>query len=104
MWPLLDEARFVDVDEALRVERRVARHVQHGKAPEAARRWTLGPDQANALLVQVTRVHADLVVRCGHCAAGPRALRPCSPGQELQRLTHHRLRGGQVPALGQRPQ
>ncbi|HEY3436617.1 MAG TPA: nucleoside/nucleotide kinase family protein [Actinotalea sp.] len=70
--PLLDEAWFVEVDDAVRVERLVARHVAFGKEPGAARRWTLGPDQSNARLVAATRGHADAVVRLDQPApAGP---------------------------------
>ena len=61
--PLLDEVWFIDVDPALRLERLVARHVAFGRAPEAARAWSTGPDQANADLVAATRERADLVVR-----------------------------------------
>lgn len=59
---LLDECWFVEVDNSLRVERLIARHVESGKEPEGARDWTLGPDQANAELVAHTRNRADRVV------------------------------------------
>jgi pantothenate kinase len=60
---LLDEVWYLDTEEALRVERLVARHVAHGKPPEAARAWSLGTDQHNAELVSRTRERADLIVR-----------------------------------------
>jgi pantothenate kinase len=60
---LLDEAWYVEVDEGLRVERLVARHVAFGKSAEDARRWTLGSDQVNATLVAATRCRADVVVQ-----------------------------------------
>jgi pantothenate kinase len=59
----LDEVWFVDVDDALRVERLIRRHVEHGRTPEAAREWVLRSDEANARLVAATRDRADLVVR-----------------------------------------
>jgi len=59
---MLDEAWFVDVDDALRVRQLIDRHVEHGKAPDAARNWVLSSDEANARLVAGTRVRADLVV------------------------------------------
>ncbi|VTR75487.1 Uridine kinase [Cellulomonas hominis] len=59
----LDEVWFVDVDDDLRVERLIARHVEHGRTPEAAREWVLRSDEANARLVAATRERADLVVR-----------------------------------------
>jgi pantothenate kinase len=60
--PLLDEAWFVAVDPALRVERLIARHVAHGRSPAAAMEWVLRSDEANAALVEQTRQRADLVV------------------------------------------
>jgi pantothenate kinase len=60
--PLLDEAWFVEADEAVRLERLVRRHVAHGKPPELAERWAFETDQANADLVATTRAAADLVV------------------------------------------
>jgi pantothenate kinase len=61
--PLLDEAWFLEPDEEVRIERLVARHVEFGKPPAAARAWSLGTDQRNAELVQATRGRADLIVR-----------------------------------------
>lgn len=60
---LLDELWFVAVDDSVRIERLVARHVAHGKLPSAARAWATGPDQANTELINSTRGHADRVVR-----------------------------------------
>jgi len=61
--PLLDEAWYIEVDEKVRIERLVARHVEFGKTPDEARRWSLSSDRDNAELVANTRVRADLVVR-----------------------------------------
>lgn len=60
---LLDETWYVDVDDAVRVERLVERHVAFGKAPAAARAWALGPDELNARLVAAGRARADRSVR-----------------------------------------
>jgi pantothenate kinase len=62
---LLDEAWYVDPDEGVRIERLVARHVAHGRTPEAAREWSLGTDQRNAEMVVLTRARADVVVQVG---------------------------------------
>jgi pantothenate kinase len=59
---LLDEAWFVEIDDAVRVERLVRRHVEHGKDPDAAREWVLRSDEANAALVAGTRPRADVVI------------------------------------------
>jgi len=61
--PLLDACWFVEVPEAARVERLIARHVSYGWDPAAARlRATTGSDAANARLVAATRDRADVVV------------------------------------------
>ena len=60
---LLDESWFVAPDDAVRLERLVARHVAFGKSPDAARAWSHGPDERNAVLVAATAARADLVVR-----------------------------------------
>jgi pantothenate kinase len=60
--PLLDEAWYVAPSEEDRLAWLTARHVVHGKDPEAAFRWARGPDQANAALVAGTRARADLVL------------------------------------------
>lgn len=59
---LLDARWFVEVPESLRRERLIARHERFGKAPQQARDWALGPDEANARLVAATRSRADVVV------------------------------------------
>jgi len=58
---LLDEAWYLAADGG-RVERLIARHVEHGKAPDHARDWVLRSDEANARLVEQTAHRADLVV------------------------------------------
>lgn len=59
----LDEAWYLDIPEELRRSRLIARHIDAGKAPDAARRWALGPDEANAHVVAATRSRADLRLR-----------------------------------------
>lgn len=59
--PLLDEAWYVDVDNTLRNERLVRRHVQFGRTPEAAEAWVAGTDEPNARLIESTRGRADVV-------------------------------------------
>jgi len=61
--PLLDEAWYVDMDEATRLRWLIARHVEFGKTPEEAEAWVMRSDQANAAVVAATRDRADLVVR-----------------------------------------
>jgi pantothenate kinase len=65
-WPdvraTLDEVWFVETDEATRVERLLARHIEFGKAEDEARRWMARVDDPNALRIRATRDRADLVI------------------------------------------
>jgi pantothenate kinase len=58
----MDEVWYCELDEATRLQRLVARHVEFGKEPDAAALWVDRVDQANAALVAATRARADLVV------------------------------------------
>jgi uridine kinase len=61
------------LDESLRVERLVARHVEFGKTPYEARAWVARVDAANARLVEAARDRADLVIDVGALPRTPRA-------------------------------
>ena len=58
----MDRVWFVTSEEDRRVERLVARHVQFGKSPDAAKAWVAGTDQPNADLVSPTAASADMVI------------------------------------------
>ena len=51
------------LDHDVRVSRLIDRHVHFGKTSDAARAWSLGPDEANALLVGATADRADHRIR-----------------------------------------
>jgi pantothenate kinase len=57
-----DEVWFCVQDETVRLDRLIARHVQFGKSPAAARAWVMRSDQANAEIALSTADHADLIV------------------------------------------
>jgi pantothenate kinase len=61
--PLLDEVWFVEIEDAVRVPRLIARHIDFGKSAEEAREWVMRSDEANAGLVAASRGRADVVVR-----------------------------------------
>ncbi|NDZ14257.1 nucleoside/nucleotide kinase family protein [Variovorax sp. WS11] len=63
--PLLDEVWFVEVDDALRVERLALRHQQFGRSPEEARAWVAQTDEPNARRIAATRERAHRVIRIG---------------------------------------
>jgi pantothenate kinase len=60
--PLLDAVWYIDLEDAVRIERLIARHHAFGKSRDAATAWANGPDAANAALIARTRGRADLVV------------------------------------------
>jgi pantothenate kinase len=62
---LLDEAWFVTTSEETRLRWLIQRHIDYGKAPDAARAWALGTDQRNADLVESTKARADALVDVG---------------------------------------
>jgi pantothenate kinase len=63
--PLLDVTFFVDARDDLRVQRLIARHIRYGKSEADARAWALGPDQANANLIEATAARADHRISLG---------------------------------------
>lgn len=56
---------YVELDERVRLERLVERHVRFGKPAAAARAWVEAVDEPNALLIRSSRDRADLVVDVG---------------------------------------
>jgi pantothenate kinase len=61
--PLLDERWMLQVDDAVRVQRLIDRHVAHGRSPAQAAAWVAEVDEANARLVRLSSAPADLVVQ-----------------------------------------
>ncbi|HYP32637.1 MAG TPA: nucleoside/nucleotide kinase family protein [Burkholderiaceae bacterium] len=60
---LLDEVWYVDVPDALRVDRLTRRHVQFGRSADAAAAWVAGTDEPNARLIEASRGRASHVFR-----------------------------------------
>ena len=55
----LDEVWYVRCDDGMRLARLVARHVEFGKDPAAARAWVERVDEPNARLVETSAESAD---------------------------------------------
>jgi pantothenate kinase len=74
-WPRarahLAEVWYCDVDDELRRRRLVDRHVEFGKAPEAAVEWVDRSDEVNARRVRIARAAADLVIAMDCIGATP---------------------------------
>jgi pantothenate kinase len=60
---LLAESWYVELDEATRLDRLIARHIRFGRDRAAAKAHALGSDQRNAVLIAATRDRAGLVVK-----------------------------------------
>ncbi len=60
--PLLDRLYYVDCPAPVRRERLVARHIEGGRSPAAARAWADEVDEVNARLIATTRQYCDRVV------------------------------------------
>lgn len=59
---LFTEVWFCKVDEEVRRERLITRHVRFGRSSAAAREWVQRSDQRNAAMVAATEANADLVI------------------------------------------
>lgn len=49
--PLLDESWYLELDDEVRRQRLIARHIATGKAPDAATAWVRDVDEPNARLI-----------------------------------------------------
>jgi len=58
----LDAVWYIDIDDHVRRERLVARHVRYGRTVEQAWEWVLRSDEPNAVLVAASRARADVVI------------------------------------------
>ncbi len=61
--PLLDLVWYVDLDDAVRDARLLARHIAFGRTPEDARAWIDATDAPNAALIARGRGRADRVIK-----------------------------------------
>jgi len=65
-WPavraLLAEVWFCQLDDDVRRDRLIRRHIEFGKSPAAAHAWVTTVDDPNARLIEAGRDRADLVV------------------------------------------
>lgn len=74
---VMDSVWYLELDDAVRLERLVRRHIEFGKAPQTAADWAHGTDERNAQLIRNTRRHADRIVMRAIGPAAPRA--PSAP-------------------------
>lgn len=70
---LLSLTIYLDLDEEVRLERLITRHVEFGKTVADAERHVHTSDQINARLVAGSRQYADFVVEFEQAADAPRS-------------------------------
>ena len=58
----LDETWYLTVDDQLRMQRLIARHIAFGKPAQDAKDWSEGTDEVNARIIQESESKADFVV------------------------------------------
>lgn len=61
----LDECWYVDLDDAVRIERLIQRRLGLGNTREEAVAWATGSDEVNAQVIGKTRPLADVILRVG---------------------------------------
>lgn len=60
--PLLDEVWMLEIDDEIRLNRLIARHIRYGKSPEDSQLWATGTDQKNAELIERNKSKADFIL------------------------------------------
>ena len=58
IFPLLDHTWFIEIDDEVRIERLIARHIRYGKTPAEAENWSRGSDETNARFIELTAYRA----------------------------------------------
>lgn len=61
--PLVDEMWYLHVDDAVRQQRLLERHIRFGRSEEAALQWIAQTDEPNAMRIHSTQSRADWFVR-----------------------------------------
>jgi len=63
VFPLLDHTWFIEIDNEVRMQRLIARHIKYGKTPEEAEDWSRGTDEANARFIGKTSKRAENIIK-----------------------------------------
>ena len=63
LFPLLDHTWFIEIDDEVRIERLIARHIHYGKTPVEAENWSRGSDEANARFIELTAHRASNIIK-----------------------------------------
>jgi pantothenate kinase len=63
IFPLLDHTWFIEIDDEVRIERLIARHIRYGKTPAEAENWSRGSDETNARFIELTAHRASDIIK-----------------------------------------
>jgi pantothenate kinase len=63
VFPLLDQSWFIEIDDEVRIERLIARHIRYGKTPGEAENWSKGSDETNARFIELTAHRASDIIK-----------------------------------------
>ena len=63
VFPLLDQSWFIEIDDEVRMQRLIARHIKYGKLPQEAEDWSRGSDEANAKFIAKTASRAERIIK-----------------------------------------
>jgi pantothenate kinase len=65
VFPLLDHTWFIEINDEVRIERLIARHIRYRKTPEEAENWSRGSDETNARFIELTAHRASNIIKLG---------------------------------------
>ena len=63
VFPLLDQSWFIEIDDEIRMQRLIARHIKYGKTPQEAKEWSRGSDEANAEFIAKSANRAERIIK-----------------------------------------
>jgi pantothenate kinase len=63
VFPLLDQSWFIEIDDEVRMQRLIARHIKYGKTPQEAEDWSRGSDESNARFIEKTASRAMKIIK-----------------------------------------
>jgi pantothenate kinase len=63
VYALLNHTWFIEIEDEVRIERLIARHIRFGKTPEEAEAWSQGSDETNARFIDLTAYRAENLIK-----------------------------------------
>jgi pantothenate kinase len=63
VFPLLDQSWFIEIDDEIRMQRLITRHIKYGKTPQEAEEWSRGSDELNARFIEKTAARAGNIIK-----------------------------------------